>query len=50
MHEGEGMNKNSVVIVQHYVLCNDIIKCNNRAAHVEVLVCADKIVCMRRVM
>jgi hypothetical protein len=50
MHEEEGMNKNSVVILQHYMLRNDIITCNNRAAHVEVLICADKIVPIRRVV
>ena len=37
------MNKNSVVTVQHCVLCNDISTCTNRAAHVEVLMCADKL-------
>jgi len=43
------MNKNPFVIVQH-VLCNDISTCNNRAARVEVLMCADKNVSIRRVV
>ena len=32
------------------LLCNDISTCNNGAAHVEVLICADKIVSVRRVV